>query len=299
MTNQSEIAAVFRDAVRTPGRPSPAADASTMPALARRPDKSLFLLATDRIRRDEDQVRRSNKSAADPEVRELAESIKALGIENPLTVRFLPDANLYELIAGERRFTAAQLIGLKEVPVKLVDVDEPTAMRLQLHENIHRAALLPLELSVALNALSNDGMTTDELAKLLCKSKPYVAKALAIGQRLTPAARKTAASGRASQSLDILYEISQAPADEQVGLLDRIEREGLNRVTIRELTAHAKIKSQATDAMRRGRRPKKRDSQQTIHLSDGAIVVVRVPMSNASRVDFLAALRRAVEQLER
>lgn len=299
MNNQSEIAAVFRDAIRAPVRSTPAADASTLPALARRPDKSLFLLATDRIRRDEDQVRRSNKSAADPEVRELAESIKALGIENPLTVRFISDANLYELIAGERRFTAAQLIGLKEVPVKLVDVDEPTAKRLQLHENIHRAALLPLELSVALNALANDGMTTDELAKLLCKSKPYVSKALAIGQRLTPAAQKTAATSRASQSLDILYEISQAPADEQVGLLDRIEREGLNRVTVRELTAQAKIKSQATDAKRRGRRPKTRDSQQTIHLADGASIVVRVPMINASRVDFLAALRRAVEQLER
>ena len=54
----------------------------------------------DRIRPDSDQVRTHNKDTADEEVRELAESIKAVGVENPLTVRYLREQDIYELIAG-------------------------------------------------------------------------------------------------------------------------------------------------------------------------------------------------------
>ena len=87
------------------------------------------MLSIDRTRLDVDLVRTRNKS--DREVRELADSVMAVGIENPLTVRYLRDQDIYEIIAGERRYNAAKLAGLVEVPVKLIEADESTVRRLQ------------------------------------------------------------------------------------------------------------------------------------------------------------------------
>ena len=106
--------ATFAEAIRRPERTAPTSVVEHGPTDGRRPDKSLFMLAIDRIRPDSDQVRRRNKNGADDEVKELAGSIRAEGIENPLTVRFVKEEGIYELIAGERRFTAAKLAGLQE-----------------------------------------------------------------------------------------------------------------------------------------------------------------------------------------
>jgi len=128
-TTDQRLKATFQDAIRRPDRAPTAHAVEHGPTAGRRPDRSLFILPIDRIRPDQDQVRTRNKSVTDAEVRELAESIKAVGIENPLTVRYLADQDVYQLIAGERRYTAAKLAGLAEVPVKLVDADEATVRR--------------------------------------------------------------------------------------------------------------------------------------------------------------------------
>src|SRR5712691_1027849 len=148
-TTDQRLKATFQDAIRRPDRAATAHAVEHGPTAGRRPDRSLFILPIDRIRPDQDQVRTRNKSVTDAEVCELAASIKAVGIENPLTVRYLRDQDVYEIIAGERRYTAAKLVGLSEVPVKLIDADETMVLRLQLHENIHRANLIPLELAAA------------------------------------------------------------------------------------------------------------------------------------------------------
>ena len=133
-TDQELQRAAFRDAVRRTSRLADPPSVEHGPTADRRPDRSVFLLAIDRIRPDSKQVRTHNKDTADAEVCELAESIKAVGIENPLTVRYLREEDIYQLIAGERRFAAAKLAGLRELPVKLIDADENMARRLQLHE---------------------------------------------------------------------------------------------------------------------------------------------------------------------
>ena len=98
---------------------------------------------------------------------ELAESIKAQGIMQPILVRRLtagPNAGKYEIIAGERRFRAAKLAGLDSVPVLVRDVPDEAAAAMSLIENIQREDLNPLEEAQGLNRLVKEFGLTHELA---------------------------------------------------------------------------------------------------------------------------------------
>lgn len=107
---------------------------------------------------------------------ELAESIKAHGILEPLIVRTVEGG--YELIAGERRLRAAQQIDLDHVPCVVRDVDERTARELRLLENLQRQDLTPLEEASAIKELLADGGTQAELAKKLGKSQTWISQRL-------------------------------------------------------------------------------------------------------------------------
>jgi ParB family transcriptional regulator, chromosome partitioning protein len=98
---------------------------------------------------------------------ELAESIKAQGIMQPILVRLLssgPDAGKYEIIAGERRFRAAKLAGLDEVPVLVKDVPDEAAAAMALIENIQREDLNPLEEAQGIQRLIKEFALTHEQA---------------------------------------------------------------------------------------------------------------------------------------
>src|SRR5690606_23730920 len=83
-------------------------------------------------------------------LQELADSIKAQGVIQPVVVRQL-ESEKYEIVAGERRWRAAQLAGLHEVPVVVKEIDDRTAMAVALIENIQREDLNPLEEAEALS----------------------------------------------------------------------------------------------------------------------------------------------------
>ncbi|HMB03847.1 MAG TPA: ParB/RepB/Spo0J family partition protein [Isosphaeraceae bacterium] len=202
----------------------------------RRRDLNLFALSLDRLRADETQVRKENKLETDPEVIELAESIQDVGLLEPINVRYLPEGDFYQVVAGERRYVAARLAGLTEVPVKLLDLEPSQVKRLQLIENIHRADLTPLELSEALHSLLADGSTVDDLSKLLHKSKPYVQKALKIGRDLAPEVKEQAEG----LSMDHLYEVSQVPADQQEAVVRFVQENNVSTKELRELVADKK-----------------------------------------------------------
>ena len=107
-------------------------------------------------------------------LQELADSIKAQGMVQPIVVRSVGDNN-YEIIAGERRWRAAQLAGLAEVPVFIREVDDQTAMAMALIENIQRDDLNPLEEAVALHRLLDEfGLTHQEIANAVGKSRATV-----------------------------------------------------------------------------------------------------------------------------
>ena len=112
------------------------------------------------------------------ELQALADSIGEHGIVQPLTVRQL-ESGYYQIIAGERRWRAARMAGLQEVPAVIIEADDKKAMELALIENLQRQDLNPVEEALGYQSLMNDyGLTQDETAKRVGKSRPAVANAL-------------------------------------------------------------------------------------------------------------------------
>lgn len=112
---------------------------------------------------------------------ELAASIKAQGLMQPILVRPLPDsgAGKYEIIAGERRFRAAQLAGLTEVPVLVKDVDDQSAAAMALIENMQREDLNPLEEAQGIHRLITDfNFTHEQAAGAVGRSRSAVSNLL-------------------------------------------------------------------------------------------------------------------------
>ena len=112
------------------------------------------------------------------ELAALAESLAEHGIIQPLTVREL-DSGYYQIIAGERRWRAARIAGLTEVPVVVIEADEQKVMELALIENLQRQDLNPVEEALGYRALMEDfGLTQEDAAQRVGKSRPAVANAL-------------------------------------------------------------------------------------------------------------------------
>ncbi len=115
----------------------------------------------------------------DPEtLRELSESIDQHGVIQPLVVRPLLDGG-YEIVAGERRFRAARMAGLTEVPVIIRDLSDSQSMELALIENLQREDLSDLELAMGYESLIEEyGMTQEKVAETVNKSRSAVANTL-------------------------------------------------------------------------------------------------------------------------
>ncbi len=114
----------------------------------------------------------------DEELEALSESIAIHGIIQPLTVRLMANG-YYQIIAGERRWRAARMAGLDEIPVVVVEADDKRAMELALIENLQRQDLNPVEEAMGYQSLMEEyGMTQEEAAGRVGKSRPAVANAL-------------------------------------------------------------------------------------------------------------------------
>lgn len=109
---------------------------------------------------------------------ELAESIREYGLIQPITVRSL-DNGYYQIIAGERRWRAARLAGLREVPVRVIEADDRLTTELALVENLQREDLNPIEEALGYKTLIEVyGLTQEESAQRVGKSRPTVTNAL-------------------------------------------------------------------------------------------------------------------------
>lgn len=114
----------------------------------------------------------------EPALQELSESIATHGVLQPITVRRL-DSGYYQIIAGERRWRAARLAGLTEVPVRIIEADDRKAQELAMVENLQRENLNPMEEAKGYKALMEDfGMTQEAVSLSVGKSRPAVANAL-------------------------------------------------------------------------------------------------------------------------
>ena len=126
---------------------------------------------------------------------ELADSIREHGIIQPLTVRRL-SSGYYQIIAGERRWRAARLAGLTEVPVIVMEADDRKAAELALIENLQREDLNPMEEAAGYQALiQNYHMTQEEAATRVGKSRSAVTNAMRL-LALTPSVRKMVEDGQ-------------------------------------------------------------------------------------------------------
>jgi len=147
------------------------------------PEKSAYrLLPIYRVEPNPDQPRRD---FGDEELEELAQSIAEHGIIQPLTVRETKNG-YYQIIAGERRWRAARICKLSEVPAVVMEADDRKAMELALIENLQRQDLNPVEEAMGYRCLMDDhGLTQEEASARVGKSRPAVANALRL-LNLTP-----------------------------------------------------------------------------------------------------------------
>lgn len=135
------------------------------------------------------------KNFDDEALEDLAESIREHGIIQPLTVRRL-SSGYYQIIAGERRWRAAKKAGLYEVPAVIIEADDRKVMELGLIENLQREDLNPMEEAEGYQVLLTDyGMTQDEVARRMGKSRPAITNALRL-TALPPEVREMLIQGQ-------------------------------------------------------------------------------------------------------
>ena len=137
-------------------------------------EENLLTVDLEKLVAREDQPR---KNFDDDSLEELANSIKADGVIQPIVVRKVEDK--YEIIAGERRFRASKLAGLEKVPVVVKNVSDRKARELALVENIQREDLNPIEEAISLKTLMEEyKLTQQELSDIIGKSRSYIANNL-------------------------------------------------------------------------------------------------------------------------
>ncbi|MEY4547085.1 MAG: hypothetical protein RL685_3280 [Pseudomonadota bacterium] len=188
-------------ATSTSGTPRPGPVSETVPVAVVAPAEpakplTLFLCPLEKIVPCRTQPRQNFDPAA---LDELTASIQSHGVLEPLVIRRLPGEERFEIVAGERRWRAAQRAGLREVPVHVRDVNERAAFELALVENVQREDLNPIEFAEAIDRLTSEHSYTQEsLAALLNKDRSTLANALRL-LKLPKKVRAMVVSGQLSE----------------------------------------------------------------------------------------------------
>ena len=190
----------------------------------------------------------------DASLAELASSIKAQGIMQPIIVRKITSGGgagnkhvTYEIIAGERRFRAAQLAGLAEVPVIVKDVDDRTALTLALIENLQRQDLNAIEEALALQRLIAEfSFTHEQAADAVGKSRSAVTNLLRLLELASPVQDRVIAG---TLEMGHARALAPLPKDKQVMLAENI---AINGLSVRATEALVKQENNASVKQRPG-----------------------------------------------
>lgn len=155
---------------------------------------NILSLPISKVEPRQDQPRQNFDEEA---LEELADSLREYGLIQPITVRKLP-SGFYQIIAGERRWRAARLAGLREVPVRVLEADDGRAMEIALVENLQREDLNPIEEAMGFRTLMTEyGLTQEQAAQRVGKSRPAVTNALRL-LSLCPEVLKLVEAGKLS-----------------------------------------------------------------------------------------------------
>jgi len=166
---------------------------------------------------------------------ELVHSVREVGLLQPIVVRQVAD-DRYELIMGERRWRAATAAGLTAIPAIVRSTDDDAMLRDALLENLHRAALNPLEEAAAYDQLLADfGCTHEELAGRIGRSRPQISNTLRLLKLPPSVQRRVAAGVLTAGHARALLGLDDGAAQERVA--QRIVAEGLSVRTVEEIVA--------------------------------------------------------------
>jgi ParB family chromosome partitioning protein len=190
-------------------------------------------IPVDRISPNPKQPRRN----FDPEaLNELADSVRVLGVIQPVTVKHEADGR-YTIISGERRWRAARMAGLETVPVYVREVDDQALHEMALVENIQRQDLNAMEVAFSLQRLMEEcSLTQDALADRVGKKRPTIANYLRL-LRLPDQVQLAVKEGLIS--MGHAKAIASAPEEAGLGLLKKVVKKGLSVRQTEELAALA------------------------------------------------------------
>lgn len=199
-------------------------------------DNNVFRCALEKIKPQRGQPRRHFDTDA---LEQLAASIKEHGLLEPIIVRRVPNTDQFEIIAGERRWRAAQKAGLREMLVVVRDVSSNDAFELALIENVQREDLDAIEFAEALQRLTDEhGYSQESLAQRVGKDRSTIANALRL-LKLPPEVREKVIDGELSEGH--ARALLGAPDQKALTqLADRVVRGHLNVRQTEELVRSAK-----------------------------------------------------------
>ncbi|WP_336485793.1 ParB/RepB/Spo0J family partition protein [Methylobacterium nigriterrae] len=183
----------------------------------------------------------------DPDLDELAASIKLRGVIQPIVVRALASVpGTYEIVAGERRWRAAQRAGLNEVPVVTVEIDDRTSLEYAILENVQRTDLNAIEEAAGYERLMGEfGYSQSELAEILGKSRSHLANTLRLLQLSAPIQERVIAGEITAGHARALLAVRDPEA-----VARRVVAEGLS---VREVEALASAEVPEGEGPRPGR----------------------------------------------
>lgn len=238
-------------------------------------ERSVFSCAIEKLVPQKGQPR---QHFAKDKLEELATSIREHGLLEPIVVRRVSGQDKLEIIAGERRWRAAQKAGLKEVLVVVKDVTPKAAFELALIENVQREDLNPVELAEALERLTKEhGYTQETLAERLGKDRTTIANSLRL-LKLPPSVRSRVISGELTEghARALLGAADPAKIEE---LAEKVVRGRLSVRAAEALVRAAKAKGKKGDDKGKtapGKSAAVRDLEQRMTRAAGTKVVIKV-----------------------
>lgn len=226
------------------------------------------------------------------ELKDLAASIAQHGIVQPVVVRSRPQGR-YEIIAGERRWRAAQQAGLVEIPVIVRDVDDRTALELAIVENVQRSDLNPLEEAMGYEQLIADhGYTQNDLGDIIGKSRSHVANSLRL-LKLPEPVRDMLAAG----SLSAGHARAIVSTSDPIKLAKDIVSKGLSVRDAERLAQRDAQDAGRVPAAER-ERPQKDSDTLALEQSLSDVLGLKVEVNHKSQGGQLRIEYRTLEQLD-
>jgi ParB family chromosome partitioning protein len=215
-------------------------------------------------------------------------SIKEKGVLEPILVRAL-EGGRFEIIAGERRYQASKIAGLRHVPSIEVDVDNRGMLEISLIENLQRKDLTPFEEAAAIQRLCDQfRYTHEEIARKLGKSRTVITEALSLNRMPETVQERCRQADIESKSM-LLQIVRQDSEDAMHRLVDKITGEGITREQARRFN-----KSEAPDE----RRPKRYVFRYAPE-DDAFQFSLSFPRPNVQKAELVTALQSILERLIR